>query len=95
MLAEDCMNALTEIIELRSSCQMVWKTLNQIEEEKKKDKYALNFSLLDTTTYFMSKCISLVEILHDLLKEKDIQVYEKVKARVCEELKWSMERAID
>lgn len=55
----------------------------------------MNFSLLDTTTYFMSKCISLVEILHDLLKEKDIQVYEKIKARVCEELKWSMERAID
>ena len=43
----------------------------------------------------MSKCISLVGILHDLLKDKDIQVYEKIKARVCEELKWSMERAID
>ena len=37
-LAEDTMNALTEIIDLRSSCQMVWRTLNQLEAEKQPNK---------------------------------------------------------
>jgi hypothetical protein len=32
--AEDTMNTLTEIIELRSSCQMVWSTLDEIQSSK-------------------------------------------------------------
>ena len=31
--AEDTMNTLTEIIELRSSCQMVWNNLDEIKGE--------------------------------------------------------------
>ena len=74
MLAEDCMNALTEIIELRSSCQMVWNNLDEIKGEN------LNFQKLDNAVYFMSKVISLVEILNEgeFLKEKDIGIYKKI-----------------
>lgn len=103
-LAEDTMNTLTEIIDLRSSCQMVWKTLNQLEAEKRPK--VIDFSKLDNAVYFMSKCISLVEILgvHDTkkgeesdgyLKPKDIDVFMKIKNRLCEVLKDSMQIAID
>ena len=72
--AEDTMNTLTEIIELRSSCQMVWNNLDEIRGEN------LNFSKLDNAVYFMSKVISLVEILNEgaFLKEKDIAIYKKI-----------------
>ena len=33
-MAEDTMNILTEIIELRSSCQLVWRTLDEIENTR-------------------------------------------------------------
>ena len=72
--AEDTMNTLTEIIELRSSCQMVWNNLDEIKGEN------LNFQKLDNAVYFMSKVISLVEILNEgqFLKEKDIGIYKKI-----------------
>ena len=67
--AEDTMNTLTEIIELRSSCQMVWNNLNEIETLG-----CLDFAKLDNAVYFMSKVISLVQILEEgsFLKPKDI-----------------------
>jgi hypothetical protein len=48
----------------------------------------------------MSKVISLVEILgkqsqNGFLKEKDIQIYEKIQKRMCDQLKVSMQVAID
>jgi hypothetical protein len=58
--AEDTMNTLTEIIELRSSCQMVWNNLDDIFIDD-----GLDFSKLDNAVYFMSKVISLVEILDE------------------------------
>ena len=72
--AEDTMNTLTEIIELRSSCQMVWNNLDEIKGEN------LDFQKLDNAVYFMSKVISLVEILNEgeFLKEKDIGIYKKI-----------------
>ena len=56
-MAEDTMNTLTGIIELRSSCQMVWTTLDEIQE---KDQQQINFEQLDNAVYFMSKVVSLV-----------------------------------
>ena len=43
-MAEDTMNTLTEIIELRSSCQLVWQTLNKLESQRISDS-----SFLDLT----------------------------------------------
>jgi len=35
VLAEDTRNALTSIIELRTSCQLVWQTIIQVENKRK------------------------------------------------------------
>ena len=54
-----------------------------------------DYSELENVVYFTSKCNSLVEILDEHLKERDRQVFQKVKERVCTELKKQMEIAID
>jgi hypothetical protein len=73
------MNTLTEIIELRSSCQMVWNNLNEITDP-------LDFSKLENAVYFMSKVISLVSILSEgsNLKPKDHEIFKKIQHRMCE-----------
>jgi len=49
----------------------------------------------------MSKCLSLVDLLGKpgteggLLKDKDMQVFNKIQQRICHELKESMQQAID
>ena len=91
-LAEDTMNILTEIIELRSSCQHVWRTLNQIDANRKEGE--INFQDLESAVYFMSKCISLVDLLGTIddadaapldgatqpkvLKQSDIAVFKRI-----------------
>ena len=75
-MAEDTMNTLTEIIELRSSCQLVWQTLNKLESQREADANFLDLTQLENAVYFMSKVINLVDFLgkppQGLLKEKDI-----------------------
>ena len=104
------MNILTEIIELRSSCQLVWRTLNQIDANRKEGE--INFQDLESAVYFMSKCISLVDLLGiideadppesenaptqpKVLKQSDIKVFKRIQERMCQELKDSMQVAID
>lgn len=54
-----------------------------------------DYTELENAVYFTQKCISLVMVLGDLLKPRDLEVFEKVKQRVCNELKKQMEIAID
>lgn len=118
-MAEDVRNVFTTIIELRTSCQMVWTSIIKVEQKRiaettqSQSDSSLNFirmsdgrggkislaqtdySELENVVYFTSKCNSLVEILDEHLKERDRQVFQKVKERVCTELKKQMEIAID
>ena len=103
------MNVLTEIIQLRSSCQLVWNTLDDIEKARVQNKDTdetpqIDFAMLDNAVYFMSKCISIMDMLgvydadtnpEGILKEKDVQVFKKIQQRICHELKEQMQVAID
>lgn len=63
-MAEDTMNMLTEVIELRSSCQMVWSSLDQIEKARKEqDPSKFDLQPIENAVYFMSKTISVVNLL--------------------------------